>query len=114
MSRTRRIAKVQCSFELLSIILNGGAGTEPGFRIKTNAPPDLRVVGMVPSENIEDSVWLFCVSEAFRPVLEGGAVPRIEPFTYDLEYQPEQSSAEDLGLDIDFVNPDRPVLPSER
>ncbi len=87
---TRRIVKVQCSFELLSAIFSGEIGVNPGFRVKTDAPSDLKIVAIEPWENVKygwvysETAWLYCTSAMFEPVGEGAEPPTIDPFTFRL------------------------------
>ena len=78
----KRIANVLCS--LLSIIFNGESGAKSGYRIKTNAPSDLRVVGIAPGDSFM-SARLYCESATFDLVAEGETIPEIAPFVYDVE-----------------------------
>lgn len=83
----RRIAKVLCSFELLSAIFSGDVGVEPGFYLETNAPSDLKVIGIAPGEHGMHTAWLYCESKTFPLMAEGFPATQLEPFEWKIRHK---------------------------
>ena len=81
-----KYAKVRVSTELFELMLKGEFGLGYG-EIKTDAPKDLKVIGLSPvsDEFPPRSVFVVCESSEFMEVLEGGEIPVIKPFTYSVE-----------------------------
>jgi hypothetical protein len=81
-----RYAKVEMSLELLAMFLK--ADWNFGDRITTNAPKDLKVIGISPVEGRiwpPRSVYILCESESFAEVPEGTDVPVINAFVSRIE-----------------------------
>lgn len=69
------------------MFLRGELFMEPNTHIRTNAPKDLEVVGLVVPERwhgYPGVLEVFVRSETFAEVQEGAVPPVIEPFTYEL------------------------------
>ncbi len=78
----KRVAKVRVSGELLSQILSGQVGSKPDTTIETDAPGDLRVIGVAGVPNTFDTFWLYVESQTFESVPECAEPPEIPSFTY--------------------------------
>jgi hypothetical protein len=74
------------SVELFEMILRAEVGGREGYRVETNAPKDLKVLGFAPvdGEPILRTVFAFVESESFAEVAEGSQPPLIEPFQYTM------------------------------
>lgn len=82
-----RVAKVLCSFDLLSAIFSGQGGVEPGACFKTTAPDDLKVVGISSVDHIDNTAWLYCQSTTFAPVGWGEEPPQIDPIEFEISHK---------------------------
>jgi hypothetical protein len=82
-----KIARLEISKEFFEMFLRGELFMEPNTHIRTNAPKDLEVVGLVVPERwygYPGTLEIFVRSETFAEVVEGAVPPVIEPFTYTL------------------------------
>lgn len=76
----RRLRLTRISLELLASVLRGEG---PGGPVETDAPSDLRVVGIEqPFSGLGSWAYLLVESASFDPVPEGASIPEIGPFVF--------------------------------
>ena len=80
---SRRVVRLECSFEWLSNVISGGIYKEFDTKIETDAPQDLEVIGISRTQNWR-SAYLYCESEQFEPVVSGEDAPILASFFYAL------------------------------
>ena len=81
----RRISRMKISTDALEGMLKGEFGMVSGYHIETNAPADLRVLGLCDPDNSilsTGTLEVFLESGSFPLVSEGGVIPLIDGFVY--------------------------------
>jgi hypothetical protein len=86
-----RIAKVEISKELFEFFIRGEFGAHPGTIIESNAPKDLKVLGLARTSSYSMhgypmSLYVVCESESFDDIAEMAEPPLIEPFIYTVKH----------------------------
>jgi len=83
-----RVARMRISKEILEVILRADVGTRPNTTIETNAPKDLKVLGL---GNVKGLIYphtfeVYVESETFDDVPEGADPPEIDAFIYTVKH----------------------------
>jgi hypothetical protein len=82
-----KVAKVRISKDFFEMFLRADYGTQPNTTIESNAPKDLKVLGL---RTIYDfypyTFWVYVESEEFENIPEGAEPPEIEPFVYTVRH----------------------------
>lgn len=81
-----KVAKVRISKEYLEDFLRADYGTQPNTTIESNAPKDLKVLGLKQIFGFYPTFWVYVESDEFADVPEGSEPPEIEPFIYKVTH----------------------------
>ena len=82
-----KVAKVKISKDLLEQILRADIGTQPNTTVTTNAPKDLKVLGLAIHLPYPHTFEMYVESETFADIPEATEPPEIEPFVYTIHYE---------------------------